>query len=549
MVSPTSDLNSPELASSGRRGLLTRVLPALVLVTLLGAAAAVFFVARTTVHDQERRLLEERTSEVGLILNTAFATVTAQLHSLGTAARLGDSRFEEFLEEAETVRSAAANPPAIALVRREAGRLVVVAATGKGLERGSALSGARKSAVERALSSKELATTRVFREGSRAFLGLVLGPPATSPGTAVYREAPLAPPGASGGQPPFQDLNLVLYATPEVDPDQLVLSTTAALPLRGDSARQELKVGAESWLLVISAREPLVGSFAITVPWIVLGVVLFGAFLATAVTLVLVRRRNYAYALADERTVALKSSLRELERAQERLVLQERLAAIGQVAAAVGHELRNPLGVLTNALYLIRTGLPGAQEQGQGVTKHLDTAEREIAAAVVIVESLLDFARARTPATVPVDLVELIEETLSVAPPPTGVEVVRMGLEELPAVLADRQQLRQVLLNLVTNGYEAINGEGVLTIEAGAQGADVQISISDTGPGMDEATAAHVFEPFFTGKAKGIGLGLAVTQRIVEAHGGTIGVESVPGQGAVFSFTLPGAPVAEEALR
>jgi signal transduction histidine kinase len=131
-----------------------------------------------------------------------------------------------------------------------------------------------------------------------------------------------------------------------------------------------------------------------------------------------------------------------------------------------------------------------------------------------------------------------------VAPPPDGVAVVRDGLGGVPPVLADRQQLRQVLLNLLTNAYEAMDeGGGMVAIEARGRGDDLELRVSDSGLGMDADTASHVFEPFFTRKAKGIGLGLPVTKRIVEKHGGTIAAESVPGQGTTFVLTLPAAVV------
>jgi signal transduction histidine kinase len=333
----------------------------------------------------------------------------------------------------------------------------------------------------------------------------------------------------------------VLYATPKAARDQVVIATTSDIALRHRRvATQQVKIGGGSWLLTASAKQPLVGSFANAIPWLVLAAGLLGALVATSAVLTLMRRRDYAFALVDERTAELSSSLAQLEETQGRLVLQERLAAIGQVAAAVGHELRNPLGVLTNALYLIGVGTPGDAK----VARHLATAEREVAAAASIVDSLLDFAREREPVTAPVDLADLLDESLSVAVPPEGIAIIRVGVDGVPPVLADRQQLRQVLLNLLTNAYESIDdGGGAVTIEAREQSEDVVIRVSDSGPGMDEETASHVFEPFFTRKAKGIGLGLPVTKRIVEKHGGTIAAESVPGEGATFVLTLPAAVV------
>jgi signal transduction histidine kinase len=433
----------------------------------------------------------------------------------------------------------------VALVRRAAGRLTVVAARGGGITEGTALSGPRAAAVQRALAKPELIVTEVYGPAAHRVIGFAIGPPVAAPDTAIYLESPISPRAAPvTASRPFHELDAVVYATPRAVPGQIVITTTADSTLRGRSvASRQVKIGGGGgggWLLRTSAKQPLVGSFANAIPWLVLAAGLLGALIATSAVLALMRRRDYALALVDERTAELSSSLGQLEDAQARLVLQERLAAIGQVAAAVGHELRNPLGVLTNALYLIGLGTQGDAK----VARHLTTAEREVAAAASIVDSLLDFAREREPVTAPVDLADLVEESLSVAAPPEGVEVVRDGLEGLPPVLADRQQLRQVLLNLLTNAYEAMDGSGgVVTIEARGRGDDVEIRVTDSGTGMDAETASQVFQPFFTRKAKGIGLGLPVTKRIVEKHGGTIAAETVPGRGTTFVLTLPAAVV------
>jgi signal transduction histidine kinase len=133
-----------------------------------------------------------------------------------------------------------------------------------------------------------------------------------------------------------------------------------------------------------------------------------------------------------------------------------------------------------------------------------------------------------------------------VAPPPVGIDVVQVGLDAIEPVRADHQQLRQVLLNLLTNSYQAMGGDGVLTIEARRNADGFDLAVSDTGAGMDEDTANHVFDAFFTRKAKGIGLGLAVTKRIVEAHGGTITARSQVGEGTTFVVSIPQTAVAEQ---
>jgi signal transduction histidine kinase len=518
--------------------LVARVLPFLVPIVLLIAAFAGFLAARESVDEQERRILDERTSEVELVLANALTNVPSSLRSLGVAARLGDDAEQAFLSEARASSAGTGQEPNIALVRIQGGEPVVVTSLGRAPAEGTRLTGQPAAAVRRALAEPELTATRVYSDGKARALGFALGPPTTPSGTVIYQMTPVnARANPVGQQDAFREIKAVIYATPEARREQIIVATTNET-LRGDDvARGEIPVGNQKWLLLTSAREPLVGSFATAVPWIVLAVGLLGAVLASLVTVVLVRRRNYAMSLVDERTGELRHSLVALEEAQSRLVLQERLAAIGQVAAAVGHELRNPLGVLTNALYLVRARVPEAERES--VARHLDTAEREVAAAASIVESLLDFAREREPATGSVDLADLLNEALSVAPPPQDIRVERHGLDALPAIRADRQQLRQVILNLLSNGYEAMDGSGTLTLDAKPVNGNVELRIADTGTGMDEATAARVFEPFFTTKAKGIGLGLPVTKRIVEMHGGTITAETEQGEGTAFVLTVP----------
>jgi signal transduction histidine kinase len=523
-----------------------RWLPPAVLVVLLAAALGVFFAVRQAVDDQNGRILRERTGEIGLLLQSAVGNIPATMSGLGVASRLGGDPAQAFLREAH-IQPGLSPTQTVALVHRSGGRIVVDAVAGLPTVRtGDVLTGMRAAAVERALAGKT-ASTPVLGHGQTRVLGFAVGPPTTAPNTAIYLQAPVDPAAAAHAPVtqarPFDELSVALYATSRADPGQLVLETSASR-LHGTIARQTIAVGGRSWLLAASARGPLVGTFANAVPWVILVVGVVIAVVSAGVLLLGQRRREYALALVDVRTSELARSMTELEDTQEKLVFQERLAAIGQMAAAVGHELRNPLAVLTNTLYLIRAGFSADEEERLG--RHVDRAEREVGAAVVIVESLLEFARDREPLDEPVDLADLVDEALSVAPPPEAVEVVREGLESTPVVRGDHQQLRQVLLNLITNAYQAMGGDGILTIraDAGPDGA-VALAVSDTGSGMDAETVARVFDAFFTRKAKGIGLGLAVTKRIVEAHGADIVVESEVGQGTTFAITLPHARVAE----
>jgi len=521
-----------------------RVLPLALPVALLAASVVAALAIRESVQDQADRLLRERTREVELVLDNAIASIPASLQALGVAARLGDPPERAFLAVARRTPGAGGQPLPTALVRVAGGTPVVAASAGGAPARGERLVGARADAIRRSLADPGLKATEVFRDGDRRLVAFALGPPTSPPETAILLDTPVQPDAAEvSGDDAFHELRAVVYATPDPRPDQIVVATTDET-LRGDDvARGSVEVGDRRWLLLTSPRESLTGRFANASPWIVLAAGLIGSALFAAVILALLRRRDYALALVDQRTAELRRSLAALEEAQAQLVLGERRAAVGRVAAAVSHELRTPLGALTSALYAVREGVDGARSAAERaeVRRRLDDAEREVAAAARISESLLDFANEREPATASVDLAELLDEALSVAPSPDGVRL-RRDLPELPHVRADRRQLRQVLLNLLSNAYEAMDDGGELTITARRVGRAVVLRVADTGRGMEPETASRMFDPFFTTKSAGIGLGLPVARRIIEMHGGSIAAHDAPGGGTELVLTVPVMP-------
>jgi signal transduction histidine kinase len=370
-------------------------------------------------------------------------------------------------------------------------------------------------------------------------LAIALAP---SSGTAIlieYKVDPTKTTTLTQSQP-FHELNVALYVSSRPDPHKLALSTTTHLPLAGPTSTADVTVGADTWLVVASARDPLSGDLAQQTPAFVLGAVLVIGIAITAVVEAVGRRRDYAMAMVADRTTALQRSLGELETTQQKLVASERLAALGQMAATVGHELRNPLGVLTNSMYLIRNKVSDTADDK--LRRQLDTADREIAAATLIVSDLLEFARPRTANPVSIDVVDLLDESVSVAPPPTGIEV-EVDRHPVPPVFADRDQIRQVILNLLTNAYEAMPNGGTARLSARQTGDKLEIVVADSGTGIDDETLSRVFEPFFSKKTKGTGLGLAVSRRIVEAHDGALTIESTPGRGCTATISLPLASV------
>jgi DNA-binding LacI/PurR family transcriptional regulator/signal transduction histidine kinase len=227
----------------------------------------------------------------------------------------------------------------------------------------------------------------------------------------------------------------------------------------------------------------------------------------------------------------------ELQTAQERLIQQEKLAVLGQLAGGVAHEVRNPLGVIANAIYFLQLTSPDADATTK---EYLDLIAGRVAETERIVSALLDFSHTRLPVKETVEVGRLVADVLAQNPPPRQVQVATNIAPDLPPVYVDASQIgQQVLANLITNAYQAMPNGGQLTITAQADASGVKLSVADTGVGMSPETQAKIFEPLFTTKAKGIGLGLAVSKNLVELNSGRIEVESIEGQGSTFTIALP----------
>jgi signal transduction histidine kinase len=220
---------------------------------------------------------------------------------------------------------------------------------------------------------------------------------------------------------------------------------------------------------------------------------------------------------------------------REELARKERLAILGQLAGGVGHELRNPLAVLATSVYFLTMALGDSAEPK--IRKHLGIIEQELAHANEIITNLLDFSRVRQPDAVKITLGDLLQNALERYD--FGEIEVDRNIKEIE-VIADPGQVRQVILNLVTNALQAMNeGGGRLSIDTGENGTQAWIAIKDSGSGIEPAILEKIFQPLFTTKAKGIGLGLAVCESLIRANGGKITVESQVGKGSTFTIHLP----------
>ncbi len=217
----------------------------------------------------------------------------------------------------------------------------------------------------------------------------------------------------------------------------------------------------------------------------------------------------------------------------------ERLATIGHFAASIGHELRNPLAVMESSLYLLRQHLGPEVAARPDVAKHLDRVGGEIARAKKTIHDLLDLARNRPPQRRPTDVRSLVESAEAASLLPPGVRVKATGIPPQLTIDVDADQFRQVLVNLFINSTHAMSGRGTIAVMADAPSpAVIRIRVQDEGPGVADDARHRLFEALFTTKAKGTGLGLALCRRILEAHGGSIELESGV-RGATFLMTVP----------
>jgi signal transduction histidine kinase len=216
----------------------------------------------------------------------------------------------------------------------------------------------------------------------------------------------------------------------------------------------------------------------------------------------------------------------------------ERLIAIGQMAGGVAHELRNPLNVVKTSVYYL---LNARQATPEKTAEHLRRIERQVGLADKVITALSDFAKLPFPELRPVNVADLLNEALEASSLPGNIAVHSECDLELPPMLGDPDQLRIVFGNLIRNARDAMPGGGEVSIRGTHQNSNVEIAISDTGVGIAEENIRRIMEPLYSTKARGLGLGLAITRAIVEKHGGQLRVSSQPGQGSTFTVRLPAA--------
>lgn len=237
---------------------------------------------------------------------------------------------------------------------------------------------------------------------------------------------------------------------------------------------------------------------------------------------------------------AHSEQLRALERIAlgERLSRAERLAEIGQLAASLAHEIKNPLAGISGAVQVIRDATPGDHPH----TPILGEILRQIDRLDGTVEDLLVYARPKVPQLRPGNMTEIISRTADLMRKQLTTSGITLNLNcdpRLPALELDPDQIEQVLINVILNAVQASTREGTIDLSVRATSATMDIVVQDHGHGMSDPTRRRAFEPFFTTKARGTGLGLAICRQIVDAHNGTMDLESEPGEGTSVVIRLP----------
>ena len=243
-----------------------------------------------------------------------------------------------------------------------------------------------------------------------------------------------------------------------------------------------------------------------------------------------------------EKNLALRAANEELKQVQSQLIRSESLAAIGQLAAGVSHEIDNPIGIILGYAELLMDDIGDDAERRDDLQAIIDECHR----CRRITGGLLGFARSHSESLEPVDFVSLIVSTVDSLRPQKLFRFIEFKLNGLApqiavAVTGDSDRLRQVLVNLLLNAAQSIQGRGIISLSLQLQPGRVSLLITDSGPGVDESLREKIFEPFFSTKAsgEGTGLGLSLCRRLVEDHKGTLSLEPSTEMGACFKLILP----------
>jgi signal transduction histidine kinase/ActR/RegA family two-component response regulator len=514
--------------------LVERRIPALVMVVMLVATVASSFTVAHITHTEERRLLNERSREIIGLVDTSAASTRLILTVVGTAAASDGVASASFNQNAATLTASGGS---VGVAQRVGGGYRVIAGSGHGVQVG-AVPAAILPTVVRALGAHDFVMS-VVHVGRTDEAVVAVAVAAATP-TVSYAIGPVQPnhPVATTANSPYHELNAAVYAAGTADPARLLL-VSGSLP-HGAKISTKFSFGADTWLLVVSAKQPLVGTAAAIFPWAILGGGLLLTVMLGWLVWLLSNRRSYAMSEVERHT-------RTLREAQEEAAAANR--AKSEFISRMSHELRTPLNAVIGFGQILEMFEDLSEDQRSAVC-NITAGGRHL---LTLINEVLDISQVESgrlsisPEAVAVD--EVVAETIGLLKPMADSRGVLMSgslsTHCVESVFADRQRLTQVMLNLVGNAIKYNRAGGSVTIDCAPVGnGRLRINVIDTGPGITAAQRPLLFTPFERLGAErttveGSGMGLALSKRLTEAMGGTLGVQSTPGRGSTFWVELP----------
>jgi len=497
---------------------------------IAGSAIAVAFLAADVNASQERQLLTERAGELSAILSVSTSETRSVLLVAGTTTDTpaGAKTF------AAVTASMTQSGSVISVARRHGGVFTVVRSAGlQAPAAGTTVPAGVAELVARAATAQDMVSGVVDIGGNKhAVLALAV---AADPNQVAFLDSSLGParprPTAAGS--PFRELDVALYAGKTADPNQLLLVSGNLPGAHGSVVHKQFQVGTSTWSLAVSARDPLIGTIASAFPWVLGASGLLTAAVLGLLIQTLVRRREYALRLVDERTRLLRDAQAETERANQ---------AREEFFASVSHDIRAPLTAIMGFTEMISIAGPDKQDE------FVQRVRSNVSTLGVMVDNMLDHARLQAGALEvelePLCLQELVEDCLrDLEPVLTSHKIGVSG--EAVTVMADRLAFGRVLANILINAVRYSPPGSTIDVELSSDHQLGRVTVADQGRGIEEDDLLTIFDEFARGASVkgdgGSGLGLFSVHQLVAEQHGKVGIVSTPGEGTAVTIELPRA--------